>query len=36
MGSSVKHAALSDDGVTVTTDYSKLTLKESVGERHFW
>ena len=36
MGSSVRHAALSDDGVVVTSDYSNLTFKESVGERHFW
>ena len=36
MGTSVRHAHLSESGVTVTSDFSNLTFKESVAERHFW
>ena len=36
MGSSVKGAALSDEGLMVRSDLSNLTVKESLAEMHFW
>ena len=36
MGSSVKGAAVSDEGLLVTSDLSNLTVKESLAELHFW
>ena len=36
MGSSVRKLRMNDSGVTVTSDFSNMTFKESIGEQHFW
>ena len=36
MGSSIRNARLNDSGITVTSDFSNMTIKESLAERHFW
>ena len=36
MGTSVKSATITDDGVHLTADLSQLTFRQSYGDRKFW
>jgi len=36
MGSSVRKLRMNESGISVTSDFSNMTIKESLGEQHFW